>query len=151
MMPNVLKLNAHNYHQAYSIHCNGHSHPWSESVFADCFTDNYQAYALQHDDTVVGLYVALYVLDEATLMDIGVDAAYRGRGLSRVLMSHFLAQCTASDIHYVWLEVRASNLAAIGLYEAFGFEPLERRRGYYETQDGREDALMMRLTLNATE
>ncbi|QHJ11124.1 Ribosomal-protein-alanine acetyltransferase [Paraglaciecola mesophila] len=151
MILNVLKLNAQNYYQAYSIHCNGHSHPWSESVFADCFTDNYQAYALQQDNTVVGLYVALFVLDEATLMDIGVDASYRGRGLSRVLMSHFLAQCKASNIHYVWLEVRASNFAAIGLYEAFGFEQIERRKGYYKTQEGQEDALMMRLALGATE
>ena len=37
------------------------------------------------------------------------------------------------------LEVRVSNVAAIGLYESLGFESLGRRRAYYE--DG-EDALL---------
>ena len=39
------------------------------------------------------------------------------------------------------LEVRISNLAAIGLYESFGFASRGVRRGYYT--DNREDALIM--------
>jgi ribosomal-protein-alanine N-acetyltransferase len=150
-MASIVRLNAQNYHDAYAIHCAGHTHPWSEPVFADCLTDNYQAYSLTQDNTVMGLYVALFVLDEATLMDIGVEKAYRGLGLSKVLLSHFLTQCNAKDMLCVWLEVRASNRAAIGLYETFGFEKIERRKGYYEVQGGREDALMMKLMLGETE
>ena len=39
------------------------------------------------------------------------------------------------------LEVRVSNLAAISLYEQFGFVIRGVRRGYYT--DNREDALIM--------
>ena len=39
------------------------------------------------------------------------------------------------------LEVRVSNLAAIGLYESFGFVSRGVRRGYYT--DNREDAVIM--------
>eukprot|EP00919_Chromeraceae_sp_WS-2016_P065105 GHVR01154118.1.p1 GENE.GHVR01154118.1~~GHVR01154118.1.p1 ORF type:complete len:153 (-),score=11.17 GHVR01154118.1:149-607(-) len=148
-MTDLLQLNQDNYRCAFAIHCQGHSHPWSEPVFADCLTDNYQAYELLQDGMCAGLYVGLFVLDEATLMDIVVGEAFRGRGLSKVLMSHFLALCVDKNMHCVWLEVRASNVAAIGLYQAYGFEQIECRKDYYETQDGREDALMMKLALGA--
>ena len=39
------------------------------------------------------------------------------------------------------LEVRVSNLAAIALYESFGFVSRGVRRGYYT--DNREDAVIM--------
>ena len=41
----------------------------------------------------------------------------------------------------VTLEVRASNVAAIGLYERHGLTVLGRRKGYYA--DTGEDALIM--------
>jgi len=54
----------------------------------------------------------------------------------------------ARDQHkrLVLLEVRHSNLAAVALYEGFGFETTGVRRGYYS--DTGEDALEMRITLN---
>jgi ribosomal-protein-alanine N-acetyltransferase len=44
----------------------------------------------------------------------------------------------------VFLEVRASNAAAIRLYEGNGFDTVGRRVNYYPAADGREDALVMR-------
>lgn len=44
----------------------------------------------------------------------------------------------------LWLEVRASNAAAIALYESLGFNEATIRRNYYPTTDGREDAIIMR-------
>jgi ribosomal-protein-alanine N-acetyltransferase len=43
----------------------------------------------------------------------------------------------------VVLEVRASNLAAIGLYRSMGFADIGLRRDYYRTENGREDAILM--------
>tara|TARA_R110000772_G_scaffold146665_1_gene256949 strand:- start:725 stop:1168 length:444 start_codon:yes stop_codon:yes gene_type:complete len=146
-MTKMIRLTSSNYHPAYEIHRQGHSHPWSESMFADCFTEQYRAYGLVLEDSYVGLYVALFVLDEATLMDIDVAMSFRGRGLSKQLMAHFLQQCKSKGMQSVWLEVRASNLAAIGLYQKEGFVLIERRKSYYEMNDGREDALIMKLTL----
>ena len=42
------------------------------------------------------------------------------------------------------LEVRASNMAAVALYEQLGFQHVGRRKGYYA--DG-EDALLMNRAL----
>ena len=44
-------------------------------------------------------------------------------------------------IKYVTLEVRISNLPALGLYAKWGFKDVGKRKGYY--QDNNEDALIM--------
>ena len=48
----------------------------------------------------------------------------------------------------LWLEVRASNVAAIALYESVGFNEATIRRNYYPTTDGREDAIIMALPIS---
>jgi ribosomal-protein-alanine N-acetyltransferase len=48
----------------------------------------------------------------------------------------------------LWLEVRASNVAAIALYESLGFNEATIRRNYYPTADGREDAIIMALPVS---
>ena len=48
-----------------------------------------------------------------------------------------------AGIRTLWLEVRASNAAAIALYESLGFNEATIRRNYYPTADGHEDAIIM--------
>ena len=52
-----------------------------------------------------------------------------------------LEDCYNNYIKYITLEVRASNVPAIKLYEKYGFKSLGVRKGYY--QDNGEDALIM--------
>jgi ribosomal-protein-alanine N-acetyltransferase len=47
----------------------------------------------------------------------------------------------------VFLEVRPSNTAAIRLYQSLGFTQIGMRRGYYQAEGGREDAVVLRRTL----
>ena len=46
-----------------------------------------------------------------------------------------------SGINAVYLDVRRSNLAALKLYNKYGFKPLGVRKNYYSKP--REDALVM--------
>jgi ribosomal-protein-alanine N-acetyltransferase len=49
--------------------------------------------------------------------------------------------------HGAWecfLEVGESNAAAQALYARAGFLPVGRRKDYYETERGRESAIVMR-------
>jgi ribosomal-protein-alanine N-acetyltransferase len=50
----------------------------------------------------------------------------------------------------VFLEARPSNTGAIRLYSALGFVQIGVRRGYYQAEGGREDAIVLRLSLNET-
>ncbi|HBV40592.1 MAG TPA: ribosomal-protein-alanine N-acetyltransferase, partial [Erwinia sp.] len=47
----------------------------------------------------------------------------------------------------LWLEVRASNHAAIALYQQLDFNEVSVRRNYYPTAEGKEDAIIMALTI----
>ena len=70
----------------------------------------------------------------------------RRRGIGRALLRRFLADAAALGADQCFLEVRVSNIAAIGLYSAEGFVPVARRAGYYpaaRTGDAREDALVL--------
>ena len=50
----------------------------------------------------------------------------------------------------MFLEVAVDNPAAIALYQAAGFVPAGRRRGYYRRQGADAmDALVLRRTLNS--
>jgi ribosomal-protein-alanine N-acetyltransferase len=43
--------------------------------------------------------------------------------------------------------VRPSNQAALGLYQQCGFNEIGVRRNYYPAENGREDALLLALSL----
>ncbi len=77
---------------------------------------------------------------EAEVLNIAVDPAYRRRGVARLLLSGFLAEFPGD----IFLEVRASNAAAIELYRRFGFVDAGLRRSYYHRPV--EDAVVMRKT-----
>jgi ribosomal-protein-alanine N-acetyltransferase len=47
----------------------------------------------------------------------------------------------------MFLEVRPTNTYAIALYEDLGFNEIGVRKGYYKSEHGREDALMLALQI----
>ena len=86
------------------------------------------------------------VAERAEMIDLRVLASERRQGLGRQLL---WASLTAlGDVGAVDLEVRSSNVAARALYESLGFSETGSRSNYYTTLDGREDAILMTLTLN---
>ena len=54
-----------------------------------------------------------------------------------------MAEARRAGAQFFFLEVRASNQAAIRLYEQQGFNEMGRRRNYYPAVNGREDAILM--------
>jgi ribosomal protein S18 acetylase RimI-like enzyme len=78
-------------------------------------------------------------------LGIGVRAAYRGRGLGRRLMEAALDDAWKRGFERIELWVRAPNVAAIALYERFGFVEEGRRRDAIRLDDGSEDEVLMAL------
>lgn len=134
---------------AHSIHCEAQYAPWSEATFLDCTTAPYECWVMACDGQVIGFVILLVVLDEVTLMDIAISAELRGQGAGKRMLDFVINRCKQLNASSFFLEVRESNLAAHTLYVNSGFELLERRKGYYPTTDGREDALMMSLPISA--
>ena len=97
---------------------------------------------------VVGYVVALVMSDEGEIADLAVDPAARRRGLGALLLARVMEEMDRRGVRALYLEVRASNVAALGLYRAHGFEAVGRRRGYYQRPV--EDALVLRRQIAPT-
>ena len=94
---------------------------------------------------VVGFLLAWRAADELHLTDLGVSAPARRRGVARSLVSDLRREGERTDARLILLEVRESNVPALALYRALGFEELDRRAQYYADND--EDAVVMQLGL----
>jgi ribosomal-protein-alanine N-acetyltransferase len=134
--------------RAWQIEKRAHAFPWSEQTFASNQGERYLNYQLSVDGEMAAFAITQVVLDEATLFNIAVDPAYQRRGLGRALLEHVIDEVEKRGVVTLWLEVRASNVAAIALYESLGFNEATIRRNYYPTADGREDAIIMALPIS---
>jgi len=74
------------------------------------------------------------------VMNVAVDVEQQRRGVASALLAELYERVEDESARYT-LEVRRSNLLAIGLYEREGFRAAGLRRRYY--QDNGEDALVM--------
>lgn len=94
------------------------------------------------NEEVIGLLYYLKNSWEAQLIDIAIDEKYRGFGYAKALLSNMIEQTVKAKIFEIFLEVRKSNVAAIGLYRKFGFKEIGTRREYYSNPC--EDAILMK-------
>ena len=134
--------------RAFQIETRAHAFPWSEKTFASNQGERYLNLQLASDGEMAAFAITQIVLDEATLFNIAVDPAYQRRGLGRALLEAVIDEVEKRGVSTLWLEVRASNAAAIALYESLGFNEATVRRNYYPTADGHEDAIVMALPLS---
>ena len=124
-----------------------HAFPWTRGNFVDALNAGYVARVLRIDDEVVGYAVMLFVLDETHLLNISVLRVHQNRGVGRTLLSMLVELSRDHGVTQMFLEVRPSNAPALALYKRVGFTLIGRRSNYYPAENGREDALLMRLAL----
>ncbi len=126
-----------------------HAAPWTAGNFRDALAAGYGMTVGVADDAIVAYGVLLFAPGEAQVLNLTVAPAARRRRLGRTLLRRFLADAKVRGAAQCFLEVRVSNLPAIGLYGGEGFAPIARRIGYYPAGgDAREDALVMRKSLS---
>lgn len=76
--------------------------------------------------------------DEAEILNLTVDPAYRRRGVASALLAALIEAAKGS----IFLEVAEDNAAALALYHRFGWEPVAVRKGYY--YPGNVNAVVMK-------
>ena len=117
--------------------------PWPEASFQTLLS---QPGVAGFIDPRGGMVLVRSVVDEAEILTLG--AAVKRQGIGKALMETAIAQLRARKVVSLYLEVAASNIAAIGLYDALGFEQTGKRPKYYP--DG-GDALILRLQIKPDE
>ncbi|ACJ30604.1 RibosOmAl-protein-alanine acetyltransferase [Shewanella piezotolerans WP3] len=129
------------------IAASAHSHPMSESTIESCFGDLYTCIGIYQDDALCGFAILHQIFEDATLMDICVEPVHQGKGYGKALLDNVISLARRKDAEVLMLEVRESAAGAQALYLRAGFERLGNRKGYYRTEDGTEDAILMSLSL----
>lgn len=132
-----------------TVEASAYSFPWTRGNFIDSLAAGYAAELLEADEQLLGYFVAMAGVDELHLLNITVAPAAQGQGYGSLLLDRVQALARSQGLPRLLLEVRASNERARGLYLRRGFADLGLRRGYYPAAQGREDALVMSLALDA--
>lgn len=122
--------------------------PWSRNLFLSEFRNPNVSLMLvartraAHRE-IVGYIVCWRVVDELHILDLATLPSWHRKGIARQLVRAALQEGYRHGVHRAFLEVRASNGAALALYESLGFVRSQVREGYYDKPI--EDAVVMSL------
>ncbi|MCO6411816.1 MAG: ribosomal protein S18-alanine N-acetyltransferase [Thiogranum sp.] len=128
-------------HRAYRF-------PWTAGIFRDCLRVGYCCWCYERNDRIEGYGVMSVAAGESHILNLTVRPESQRQGIGARLMRHFLQLARRHNADIVMLEVRPSNTPAVRLYEKMGFNEVGVRRNYYPADQGREDALLLALSLN---
>ena len=119
------------------------SQPWSEVSLREELNKNNSNFlvAVSEGHMVVGYVGFYFVLDEGYITNIAVVPNLRRCGIAKKLIVKIVEFAQLRRLKFISLEVRKSNVAAISLYEKFGFLKVGLRKSFYSLPQ--EDAIIM--------
>ncbi len=117
--------------------------PWPKDAIINEIEDNEFAHTFVYEEnnTVIGFIIYWILFDTAQIINIAFKKECQKRGLGTELLQFSLNNMKEANVEFVSLEVRVSNLQAIGCYEKLGFSIVATRENYYS--DNNEDAYLM--------
>jgi len=129
------------------IESRAYDFPWTQGIFRDCLRVGYCCWCYENDGIIQGYGVMSVAAGESHILNLTVRPELQRQGIGSRLLKHFLQLARRHGADTLMLEVRPSNRKAISLYEKLGFNEIGVRRNYYPAEDGREDALLLALSL----
>ena len=118
------------------------STPWSEAGLKNELNNAFaRFFVATYAGEIAGYVGAHNVLGEVYITNVAVFEKYRRNGVAKRLIDTLLETVKEENGEFVTLEVRASNISAISLYEKCGFEKVGERKNFYEKP--RENAVLM--------
>jgi ribosomal-protein-alanine N-acetyltransferase len=120
------------------------TNPWTREMYAWELQNRHvcHIYVVRMAECRVAAFCAFWlVFDEIHINNVAVRPEFRGRGIGASLLEHVFMEARRLGALRATLEVRASNHAALRLYERLGFYVAGRRKHYYSKPV--EDALIL--------
>lgn len=124
------------------------SEAWSREVFESEFAliGSSRVYKVIEEGTEILGYFGLSIVDGIVdITTIAVTPERQHQGLGILMMNEIMEIAKHNNARKVMLEVKPENLAAIGLYQKYGFEVIGLRRNYYGPS---KDALTMQKVVS---
>lgn len=113
--------------------------------YQDTFLTNQTVLIALDNRKLIGVIGWFEQENTAEIIMIGVHVDYRRMSIGSMLLKACVSMLISKSIRTLFIEVRNSNSAAIGLYKSLGFKVNRNRTNYYKNPV--EDALEMRLDL----
>lgn len=127
------------------LHATGFYRGWPAADFASYLLEaDISVYvACDAKRKIIGFALFRAVGDECELLTIVVDPRWRGKGIGAALLAAAVDDFRRSPVKRFFLEVEQENVAAIRLYQRFGFSRIGRREGYYALPNGQTAAALV--------
>jgi [ribosomal protein S18]-alanine N-acetyltransferase len=120
------------------------TNPWTREMYAWELQNRSvcHIYVVRTAECPVAAFCAFWlVFDEIHINNVAVLPLFRGQGMGTTLLQHVFMEARRLGATRATLEVRASNHAAVRLYERLGFYVAGTRKQYYSKPV--EDALIL--------
>jgi ribosomal-protein-alanine N-acetyltransferase len=130
------------------IELGAYPYPWTRGIFTDCIRVGYDCWGLQEGETLIGYCIQTHAADENHLLNLCLAPEWQRQGFGSLLLGHAIRLARQQNCSFMFLEVRPSNLAGFQLYEKNGFIIFGERPDYYRSEEGKENAIIMRLDLS---
>ncbi len=133
--------------EIYTIECETYGpYHWSKKSFTNEFTNQYSIYLVcesnsDNNKKILGYAGYWIVANEGHITTMVVSPKHRRKHIADILLYNLINSALLNNIKWLTLEVRISNLAAIGLYTKYNFKQLGIRKNYYQSNN--EDALIL--------
>jgi len=116
--------------------------PWSAASFLRMIEQEDTAYFVAEENGhIIGGCGLFLIAGEGNITNVVVVPEARRRGVATGLLTYLMTEGDRAGLTAYTLEVRVSNVAAIGLYEKLGFVSEGVRPHFYEKPT--EDAVIM--------
>ena len=110
---------------------------WTYNILKDeLASDNSKYIVATLNSEIVGFAGIKVAGDQADVMNIVTNKAYRKQGIGTLLLNSLISICKDLNLTSIFLEVNQNNYPAIILYESIGFKKIGIRKNYYKDNDG---------------
>lgn len=140
---NIVRMHEGHLQALASLEAQCFSTPWSMQSLREALARREDIFLVAEGENgaVLGYIGCQIVLDEGYITNVAVFLHERRRGIARKLLTHLDDEAQKIGLHFVTLEVRASNDGAISLYKRQGYRQAGTRREFYRNPS--EDAILM--------
>ena len=144
---NITPMTINDLDEVYELELASYSFPWTKEILRDCILYNYNSLSVFFNNELIGYIISKITYPETHILNLTVNTAFRRKGIGQSLINLVINDAKLRKSEDIILEVRASNHEAQALYHKLKFKSIGIRRGYYESENGREDAYVLKLSL----
>tara|TARA_Y100000741_G_scaffold319279_1_gene267136 strand:+ start:19 stop:480 length:462 start_codon:yes stop_codon:yes gene_type:complete len=144
---NFIPMSIKDLNKIYNLEIESYEFPWTKEILRDCILYKYDSFAVFFNDNLVGYIIAKITYPETHILNLTVKKNFRKKGIGKSLIELIISEARLRSSENILLEVRVSNFEAQSLYEKLNFQIIGTRKNYYDSENGREDAYVLKLDL----